>query len=104
MSWLWVLAAAFAEVCGTIGLKKISSFPTGRNLLLFTGGFLFSFALLYTSFQYLAVSAAYAVWIGLGTTGTVLVNMFFFHEGRNAGRLAGMLLIVIGAAGIKWLS
>lgn len=104
MSWLWVLAAAAAEVCGAVGLKKFSACPTGRHLALFVGGFTLSFVLLYASFLYLAVSAAYAVWIGLGTGGTVLVNMVFFHEGRNAGRLSAMALIVIGAAGVKWLS
>lgn len=104
MSWLWVLGAATAEVCGVIGLKLFSAAKGKAHLLLFVSGFSLSFVLLYVSFQFLAVSTAYAVWIGLGTTGAVLVNMLFFHEGRSAGRLVGMMLIIIGAAGIKWLS
>ena len=104
MNWLWVLAAAAAEVCGVVGLKKFSSEKRWPHLLLFIGGFGLSFGSLYLSFQVIAVSAAYAVWIGLGTTGAVLVNMVFFHEGRSAGRIAAMVLIVMGAAGVKWLS
>ncbi len=104
MKWLWVLAAAAAEICGVVGLKQFSTTRHLRHLGPFIGGFGLSFLALYTSFKYLPISSAYAVWIGLGTAGAVVVNMIFFHEKRNPGRVMGMVLIVIGAMGVKWLS
>ncbi len=104
MMWLLVLAAAAAEIAGVIGLKKFSQHKTWPRLAGFCGGFSLSFILLYVAFLYLPVSAAYAVWIGTGTAGAVLVNIWFFGENKTPGRLAGLALIIIGVAGVKWLS
>lgn len=104
MMWTLVFAAAAAEIGGVIGLKKFSQHKTWAHLLGFCGGFGLSFGLLYTAFKYLPVSAAYAVWIGTGTAGAALVNIWFFGEQKNPGRLTGLALIIIGVAGVKWLS
>ncbi len=104
MMWLLVFAAAAAEIAGVIGLKKFSQRKTLPRLMGFCGGFAASFILLYWAFQFLPVSAAYAVWIGAGTAGAVLINMLVFGEGRNPGRVAGLALIVIGVVGVKWFS
>lgn len=104
MKWLLVFAASAAEIAGVIGLKKFSQYKTLPRLLGFVGGFTASFMLLYRAFKYLPVRAAYAVWIGAGTAGAVLVNMFLFGEGKNPGRVAGLVMIVIGVVGVKWFS
>ena len=41
-----------------------------------------SFAFLYTSFNYLQLSIAYAVWIGIGTAGAVDNRVVFDHFGE----------------------
>lgn len=102
--WLLVLAAALAEVLGVIGLKKFSLRRSGGHLLMFSAGFAASFALLYRAFDYLPMSTAYAVWIGLGTAAAVVVNMLFFGESRRPARLFALLLIVVGVTGLKALS
>ncbi|MBS5911717.1 MAG: SMR family transporter, partial [Paenibacillus macerans] len=83
MGWLFVLIAALFELTGVIGLKKFSQKKSMLNLLMFFGGFGGSFAFLYASFNYLQVSIAYAVWIGIGTSAAVLVNMIFFGESKS---------------------
>lgn len=42
-----------------------------------------SFMLLYASFNYLQLSIAYVVWVGIGTVGAVLVNIIFFGESKT---------------------
>lgn len=104
MGWLFVLVAAVSELIGVVGLNKYNEQKTFINLLLFGGGFGAAFAFLYMSFNYLQVSTAYAVWIGVGTAGAVLINMLFYGESRSKGRIASLLLIIIGVVGLKSLS
>ncbi|CAM4148308.1 multidrug resistance protein SMR [Bacillus manliponensis] len=104
MGWIFVFFAAISEIVGVIGLKMYSEKKTLRNGAIYLGGFAVSFTLLYTSFQYLQVSIAYAVWIGIGTAGAVLLNMFFFGESKNMARIVSVMAIVIGVTGLKALS
>ena len=104
MGWLFVFLAAFSEIAGTIGLTMYSQQKSLKNGLLYVGGFGASFALLYISFNYLQVSIAYAVWIGIGTAGAVLINMLLFGESKSMGRMISVFLIIVGVVGLKALS
>lgn len=104
MGWLFVFLAASSELVGVIGLKKYSMKKTFFSFILYGGGFGLSFYFLYQSFKFLQISTAYAVWIGIGTAGAVLINMIFFGESRSAGKVISVALIVIGVVGLKYLS
>ncbi|MEB2302153.1 QacE family quaternary ammonium compound efflux SMR transporter [Lysinibacillus xylanilyticus] len=104
MGWLLVLLAAISEIIGVVGLRYYSQNKTIRNLLIYVGGFGMSFALLYASFNYLQLSIAYVVWVGIGTVGAVLVNIIFFGESKNLTRIISIIAIVIGVAGLKAVS
>jgi paired small multidrug resistance pump len=103
MGWLLVILAGTGEIIGAAGLKLYSQQKTIRNGVLYIGGFSSSLVFLYTSFHYLQVSIAYSVWIGIGTAGAVLVNMYLFGESRSKGRVISVLLIIIGVIGLKAL-
>lgn len=104
MGWIYVVAAAIMEIAGVVGLKMFSRQKTLINLLLFTGGFAFSYLLLYMALDFLDMSIAYAVWMGLGTAGAVIVNMIFFGESRSRRRIISVGMIIIGVAGLKAVS
>ncbi|WHY87300.1 SMR family transporter [Neobacillus novalis] len=104
MGWLFVCLAAASEITGAAGLKLYSQRKTIRNGILYIGGFGLSFAFLYASFHYLQVSIAYAVWVGIGTAGAVLINMFLFGESKNFWRIISVILIIIGVMGLEALS
>lgn len=104
LGWILVILAAAFEFLGVIGLKKYSEQKTVFNGFIYLLGFGGAFALLYFSFEYLQVSIAYAVWIGIGTAGAVIINMIFFGESKSMGRIISVLLIVIGVVGLKFVS
>lgn len=104
MGWIYVLIASAVEIAGVIGLKLFSQKKTLLNLALFVSGFALSYLFLYLSLKYLAMSIAYAVWMGLGTAGAVLVNMIFFGESKKPARVFGVVLIIIGVVGLKMIS
>jgi paired small multidrug resistance pump len=104
MGWVFVVLAAISEIIGVMGLKKYSQNKTLLNGVIYLGGFGVSFFFLYTSFQLLQVSIAYAVWIGIGTAGAVLLNMFLFGESKSTARFVSVTLIVFGVTGLQLLS
>lgn len=104
MGWLYVFLAAGCELVGVTGLTKYSKEKTLLSFLLYFGGFGTSFYFLYESFKYLQVSTAYAVWIGIGTAGAVVINMAFFGESKSVGKIVSVILIVVGVVGLKYLS
>ncbi|MEC1304167.1 DMT family transporter [Lysinibacillus capsici] len=104
MGWVLIILAALSEIIGVVGLRFYSQHKTLRNLMLYIGGFGVSFALLYASFNYLQLSIAYVVWVGIGTVGAVLVNIIFFGESKNLSRIISIIAIIIGVAGLKAVS
>ncbi|MEA0555833.1 SMR family transporter [Lysinibacillus irui] len=104
MGWIYIVLAAMSEIIGVVGLRFYSQNKTVRNLLIYIGGFGLSFALLYASFNYLQLSIAYVVWVGIGTVGAVLVNIIFFGESKNLTRIISIIAIIIGVAGLKAVS
>lgn len=104
MGWIYIVLAAMSEIIGVVGLRFYSQNKTIRNLLIYIGGFGLSFALLYASFNYLQLSIAYVVWVGIGTVGAVLVNIIFFGESKNLTRIISIIAIIIGVAGLKAVS
>lgn len=104
IGWVFVFFAAVCEVIGVIGLKLFSQKKSIKSGVLYGGGFALSFAFLYQSFKYLQVSISYAVWVGIGTAGAVLINMLLFGESKNKERVFSLLLIIIGVVGLKALS
>lgn len=104
MGWILVMVSAVLETTGVVGLKKFSEAKTLANMTLFLGGFGGAFVALYASFDYLQVSIAYAVWIGIGTATAVIVNMLLFGESKSVLRFVAVGIIVVGVSGLKFVS
>ncbi|MCX8600806.1 MULTISPECIES: DMT family transporter [unclassified Gilliamella] len=100
MGWLLIFTASIFEVVGAVGLKLYSQQKSLLRIVLYWGGFFVSFALFYFSLRYLDLSIVYPVWVGLGTSGAVLANMFLFNEPKNIQRLIGLTIIIIGVVGL----
>ncbi|WP_188454776.1 DMT family transporter [Virgibacillus oceani] len=104
MGWVCVSFAAVFEIIGVLGLKLFSQSKTLLHGVIYIGGLGGSFLFLYVSFMYLQISTAYAVFIGIGTAGAVLLNMVFFGESKNSLRILSLLAIIVGVVGLKYLS
>lgn len=104
MGWIYVIFAGLFEILGVTGLKKLAEKKSVKNLMILVSGFAVSFSLLHMSLEYLNVSVAYAVWTGMGTAGAVFINMLFFGEAKTLRRVLSVGLIIIGVAGLKFVS
>jgi quaternary ammonium compound-resistance protein SugE len=104
MAWVILLLAGLLETGWAIGLKYTEGFtrlwPTVGTLAVMG----LSLWLLGVALKTLPVGTAYAVWVGVGTVGTVLLGMALFHEPATAPRLISVGLILAGIIGLKVFS
>jgi paired small multidrug resistance pump len=99
-NWAWfvLLIAAGFEVGWVVGLKYAS---TWIETLVTIFAIFISFVLLIWTAGRLAVGTAYAVFVGLGTAGTALVDVFIFSEPINWHTLVFITTLLIGVIGLK---
>lgn len=104
MNWVFLGIAGLLEVAWAIGLKYTEGW-TKLVPSLITGTLMIaSFYFLSLALKSLPIGTAYAVWTGIGTVGAAILGMFLFGEPKDAVRIACILLIVAGIAGLKMTS
>ena len=97
MAWILLIISGLLETAWAIGLK----YTDGLSKLwptIFTGiTIIASMSLLALAARDLPIGTAYAVWVGIGALGTVILGIVLFDEPANASRLffVGMLLVAI---------
>lgn len=96
--WILVIIAAIFEVVWATGLKHANS-PLEWTLTII--GVVVSFVLLVRAATTLPTSTVYAVFVALGTVGTVLVDILIFHSPFNWGMLFFLVLLLVGVLGLK---
>jgi quaternary ammonium compound-resistance protein SugE len=104
MSWFLLVVAGLLEVGWAIGLKYTETFTRPLPTLLTLAALIGSFVLLTLAVRELPVGTAYAVWVGIGAAGTVILSMMLFDEPVSATRIALLALIVVGVVGLQLTS
>lgn len=99
--WAIVVFAGLFEVCWVAGLKySITPLQwTGTVIAI-----IISFYLLILTSSKLPTSTAYAVFVGLGSAGTVVAEMLIFNEPVHIGKILLLLTLVLGVVGLKFVS
>jgi quaternary ammonium compound-resistance protein SugE len=104
VSWLYLFVAGLLEIAWAIGLKYTEGFTRLMPSVLTVAAMIASFAMLGLALRTLPLGTAYAVWTGIGTLGTVILGIFLFGESADLPRLLCIGLIVVGVAGLKFLT
>ncbi|MFD0694698.1 DMT family transporter [Paenibacillus sp. GCM10027628] len=100
-NWMYVFVAGLLEVVWVMGLKH----STTWWMWLGTAAMIFlSFTVFIRSLHALPVSTVYAVFTGLGTVGTVIVEMLFFNEPFRWLKVILILLLLAGVIGLKTIT
>ncbi len=104
MAWFLLLAAGLLEIGWAIGLRHSEGFtrlwPTLGTLVAMAA----SLALLGLALRTLPLGTAYAVWTGIGIAGTAVLGMLVLGESVSVLRIACILLILAGVAGLKFVA
>lgn len=101
MSWVLLVLAGLFEIGWAVGLKYTEGFTRPLPTVLTVGAMVISLGLLGVAMRTLPVGTAYAVWVGIGAAGTVLLGILVLNEPATAARLISVALIVAGVIGLK---
>ncbi len=101
MAWFLVLIAGLFEVAWAIGLKFTHGFSRFWPTVGTVAAISLSLWLLGLAMKSLPVGTAYAIWVGVGAVGTVLLGNILLGEPANAARFISVALIILGIVGLK---
>src|SRR5688572_1987466 len=101
MAWGILILAGLFEMGWAIGLKYTEGFTQVWPTVWTVVAMIISLYLLGIAMKGLPVGTAYAVWVGVGAVGTVILGIVLLKEPTNAGRLVSVALIIAGIIGLK---
>ena len=97
-TWLSVIVAAVFEVGWVIGLKHSS---TLWEWAVTAVAIALSFYVMISATRTLPVGTVYAVFVGLGTAGTVIAEILLFDAELSGSKITLISLLLIGVIGLK---
>lgn len=101
MAWVLLVVAGVLEAGWAVGLKKTDGFTKVIPSVLTLVGVTASLYLLALATRTIPIGTAYAVWVGIGTFGAIVLGMMFLGEPANPGRIAFLVLLMIAILGLK---
>ncbi len=101
MAWVLLVAAGILEIGWAIGLKYTDGFTRLWPSIWTIAAMIVSMYLLALAARTLPIGTAYAVWVGIGAAGAMLLGMVLLGEPRSAARILCVGLIVTGVVGLK---
>lgn len=104
MAWISLIIAGGCEVTGVWGMKAFSEKKRAFYMLVVIASFGLSLALLTFAFQTIPTSTAYAVWTGLGATGSTVMGILIYNDPKSWKRILCIFLIISGVVGLKLFS
>ena len=101
MAWIILVIAGLLEAGWAIGLKYTEGFTKPVASVLTISGIVTSMYLLALSARTLPIGTAYAVWVGIGTFGTIVLGITVLSEPVNTGRIFFLILLMVAIVGLK---
>lgn len=101
MAWYFLIVAGILETAWAIGLKYTEGFTKPVPSVLTGLGIVASMVLLSLAARTLPIGTAYAVWVGIGAVGTIVVGIVALGEPASALRLFFLALLLTGIVGLK---
>lgn len=104
MAWLLLIIAGLIEAGWAVGLKFTDGFTKFWPSLFTILGIVASMILLSIAARTLPIGTAYAVWVGIGAAGAVLLGIALLGEPVNPSRIFFICLLLIAIVGLKFSS
>ncbi len=104
MAWIVLIVAGLFETAWAVGLKYTDGFTRLVPSVLTIGALTISMVLLAWSVRTLPIGTAYAVWVGIGALGAVILGALLFGESLTPQRAAFLLLLLVALVGLRLTS
>ena len=104
MSWFFLIVSGLLECAWAIGLKYSEGFTRLGPSLFTLVTLAASMGLLALAARELPIGTAYAVWVGIGATGTALLGIALLDEPASLARMLCLAGLVASLIGLKMTS
>ncbi len=103
MRWLLLFGAIVFEVAGTTCMKMSNGFTKVAPSVLLFVFYGISFALFTIALKKgINLSAAYAIWCGIGMSLIAAIGIFYFKEPMTVLKISSIVLIIAGVIGLSF--
>jgi quaternary ammonium compound-resistance protein SugE len=103
VAWFVLVVSGVLETVWAAALARSAGFSRPVPSVVFVVALVLSMAGLAFALRSIPVGTGYAVWVGIGAVGTALYGITVLGEPATAARIACLVLIVGGVAGLKFL-
>ena len=100
-AWLLLIVAGLLETGWAIGLKYTDGFTRFWPSVLTIAGIVASMVLLSIAARTLPIGTAYAVWVGIGAAGAVILGILLLGEPVTPARMFFLALLLAAIVGLK---
>ena len=100
-AWVLLIVAGLLEIGWAIGLKASQGFTRPIPSALTILALISSLLLLARAMQVLPVGTAYAIWVGIGATGTAILGMLVYQESVSLLKIFSLIALLVGLVGLK---
>ncbi|NLJ54844.1 MAG: QacE family quaternary ammonium compound efflux SMR transporter [Intrasporangiaceae bacterium] len=101
MAWIILIISGVLEAVWATALGRSAGFTNRPATIVFGGALVLSMLGLAQAMRTLPTGTAYAVWVGIGASLTVLYAMYTGTEPVTLARALFLSLIIIGIIGLK---
>jgi quaternary ammonium compound-resistance protein SugE len=95
------MVAGLLETGWAIGLKYTDGFTRPMASILTFAAMVGSMILLGLATRTLPIGTAYAIWVGIGAVGAVVLGIILFDEPRDFWRMFFVGLLIVSLVGLK---
>lgn len=97
-AWMYVALTSFFELVWIFGFNVANAWWHWIFIIAFI---LIDFHFLAKACELLPTGTVYAVFAGVGTLGTTLMDVFLFNESITLGKIIFIIILVVGVAGLN---
>jgi quaternary ammonium compound-resistance protein SugE len=101
MAWVYLVIAGLLETGWAIGLKYTDGFTRLVPSVLTVTAIAASMILLALAARSIPIGTAYAIWVGIGAVGAVILGIILFDEPRDLARMLFVGLLIVALVGLK---
>jgi quaternary ammonium compound-resistance protein SugE len=100
MAWLILIVAGLIETGWAIVLKYTDGFTKPWPTVFTVVGIAASMLLLAVAARSIPIGTAYAVWVGVGAAGAVVLGILLLGEPATTARLFFLALLIVAVVGL----
>lgn len=101
MAWVLLVFAGLLEICWAVGLKYTEGFTRPWPTVLTVSAMAVSMILLAQATKTLPVGTAYAIWVGIGAAGAVILGVVLQGEALSPMRAVFLVALIGSIVGLK---